>query len=574
MNYMEKYDEWINSSYFDEATKKELLSIKNDKEEIEDRFFRELEFGTGGLRGIIGAGTNRMNKYNVRKTTQGLANYILKNVDDAKEKGVVIAYDSRYKSPEFAREAALVLNGNGIKSYVFESLRTTPELSFAVRELKSAAGIVITASHNPKEYNGYKVYGEDGAQLVPRFANVIIDEIRKINDFSEVKYLDERKALDKGLLKIIGKEIDDKYIEKVKSLSIRKDVIKKIRDFKIVYTPLHGTGAMPIKRVLNEIGFKNLIVVPEQEVADSKFSTVKYPNPEEYNAFELAIKLADKEKADIIIGTDPDCDRVGVVVKDNGGKYQVLTGNQTGALLIDYILASMKNVPENSVIIKTIVTSELGAAIAEKYGLETLNTLTGFKFIGEKIKEFEERQDKNFIFGYEESYGYLAGTFVRDKDGVISSMLIAEMAAYYKSRNMNLLDVLRELYREYGYYKEDLKSITLKGKEGLEKIVRIMDSLRNKPPLAIEDLRVKIIRDYKEGKARNIFSNTESFLDLEKSNVLHFTLEDDSWFAVRPSGTEPKIKIYFSVVSRDEKKSIEKLNMLETFILKKINEIQ
>ncbi|SKC79083.1 phospho-sugar mutase [Maledivibacter halophilus] len=574
MNYMEKYDEWINSSYFDEATKKELLSIKNDKEEIEDRFFRELEFGTGGLRGIIGAGTNRMNKYNVRKTTQGLANYILKNVDDAKEKGVVIAYDSRYKSPEFAREAALVLNGNGIKSYVFESLRTTPELSFAVRELKSAAGIVITASHNPKEYNGYKVYGEDGAQLVPRFANVIIDEIRKINDFSEVKYLDERKALDKGLLKIIGKEIDDKYIEKVKSLSIRKDVIKKIKDFKIVYTPLHGTGAMPIKRVLNEIGFKNLIVVPEQEVADSKFSTVKYPNPEEYNAFELAIKLADKEKADIIIGTDPDCDRVGVVVKDNGGKYQVLTGNQTGALLIDYILASMKNVPENSVIIKTIVTSELGAAIAEKYGLETLNTLTGFKFIGEKIKEFEERQDKNFIFGYEESYGYLAGTFVRDKDGVISSMLIAEMAAYYKSRNMNLLDVLRKLYREYGYYKEDLKSITLKGKEGLEKIVRIMDSLRNNPPLVIEDLRVKIIRDYKEGKARNILSNTESFLDLEKSNVLHFTLEDDSWFAVRPSGTEPKIKIYFSVVSRDEKKSIEKLNMLETFILKKINEIQ
>jgi len=574
VKYIEKYNEWINNPYFDEVTKEELLSIKENEKEIEDRFFKELEFGTGGLRGVIGAGTNRMNKYIVRKATQGLANYILKEVKDAANKGVVIAYDSRHKSPEFAKEAALVLNGNGIKAYLFESLRTTPELSFSVRELGCAAGIVITASHNPPEYNGYKVYGEDGGQLVPRFANMVIDEIRKINDFSEVKYLDEKEALDKGLLKIIGEEIDKKYIDRVKSLVMRKDVIEEMKDFKIVYTPLHGTGAMPVKRVLSEIGFENVIVVPEQEIADSNFSTVKSPNPEEHDAFELAIKLAEREKADIIIGTDPDCDRVGAVVKNDDGEYVVLTGNQTGALLVDYILSSIETIPENSVVVKTIVTSELGAVVAKSYGVDTINTLTGFKFIGEKIKEFEETGDKNFIFGYEESYGYLAGTFVRDKDGVISSMLIAEMAAYYKSKGMTLLDALKDIYKKYGYYKEDLKSITLKGKEGLEKIGRIMDTLRNEPPLMIEDLRVRVISDYKEGKSKDILSNTEKLVDLPKSNVLHFTLEDGSWFAVRPSGTEPKIKLYFSAVADSEEKAVEKLNMVKEFMLNKIDEIE
>jgi phosphoglucomutase len=574
MDYMERYNEWLNNPYFDEETKEELLSIKNDEKEIEDRFFKELEFGTGGLRGVIGAGTNRMNKYIVRKATQGLANYILNSVDKAKEKGVVIAFDSRYRSPEFAKEAALVMNGNEIKAYLFESLRTTPELSFAVRELGCAAGIVITASHNPPEYNGYKVYGEDGGQLVPRYANKVIEEIRKIDDFSKVKYIEEAEALNKGLLNIIGEEIDKKYIDSVKSLSLRKDLVKEMKDFKIVYTPLHGTGAMPVKRVLKEIGFENVIVVPEQEFPDSNFSTVKSPNPEEHDAFELAISLAEKENADVIIGTDPDCDRVGVVIKDKDGVYQVLTGNQTGALLVDYILSSMETIPENSVIIKTIVTSELGKAVAEHYGVETIDTLTGFKFIGEKIKEFEEKGDKNFLFGYEESYGYLAGTFVRDKDGVVSAMLIAEMAAYYKSKGMSLLDALKDIYKKFGYYKEDLKSIKLEGKEGLEKIGRIMEQLRNNPPLEIGELKVEVLRDYLERKARYILKDREEPVSLPKSNVLHFTLDDGSWFAVRPSGTEPKIKIYFSAVAEWEKEAQLKLKMIKDFVLNKIDEIE
>jgi phosphoglucomutase len=574
MDYMERYNEWLNNPYFDEETKEELLSIKNDEKEIEDRFFKELEFGTGGLRGVIGAGTNRMNKYIVRKATQGLANYILNSVDKAKEKGVVIAFDSRYRSPEFAKEAALVMNGNEIKAYLFESLRTTPELSFAVRELGCAAGIVITASHNPPEYNGYKVYGEDGGQLVPRYANKVIEEIRKIDDFSKVKYIEEAEALNKGLLNIIGEEIDKKYIDSVKSLSLRKDLVKEMKDFKIVYTPLHGTGAMPVKRVLKEIGFENVIVVPEQEFPDSNFSTVKSPNPEEHDAFELAISLAEKENADVIIGTDPDCDRVGVVIKDKDGVYQVLTGNQTGALLVDYILSSMETIPENSVIIKTIVTSELGKAVAEHYGVETIDTLTGFKFIGEKIKEFEEKRDKNFLFGYEESYGYLAGTFVRDKDGVVSAMLIAEMAAYYKSKGMSLLDALKGIYKKFGYYKEDLKSIKLEGKEGIEKIGRIMEQLRNNPPLEIGELKVEVLRDYLERKARYILKDREEPVSLPKSNVLHFTLDDGSWFAVRPSGTEPKIKIYFSAVAEWEKEAQLKLKMIKDFVLNKIDEIE
>nr|WP_073147060.1 phospho-sugar mutase [Paramaledivibacter caminithermalis] len=571
---MKKYEEWLNNPYFDEETKKELWCIYDNEKEIEERFYKELEFGTGGLRGIIGAGTNRINKYIVRKATQGLSNYLLKEIDNAKKKGVVIAFDSRYKSPEFAREAALVLGGNGIKAYVFESLRTTPELSFSVRELKAAGGIVITASHNPPEYNGYKVYGEDGGQLVPKYAKKVIEEIRKIQDYSQVNYINEQEAKDKDLLYIIGEEIDRKYIDMVKSLALRKDVIEKTKDFKIVYTPLHGTGAMIVKKVLTEAGFKNFFPVKEQEVPDSNFSTVESPNPEQHDAFNMAIELAEKVHADIIIGTDPDCDRVGVVVKNKEGKYEVLTGNQTGALLTDYILSSMESIPKNSVIIKTIVTSELGSRIAESYGVETINTLTGFKFIGEKIKEFEENGDRNFLFGYEESYGYLTGTSVRDKDAVISSLLIAEMAAYYKLKGMTLLDGLEHLYEKFGYYREDLKSMVLKGKEGLEKIGRIMDNLRNNQQLQIGEIKIHIIRDYLIGRAKFVDNGREEALDLPKSNVLHFTLEDGSWIAIRPSGTEPKIKIYFSAIGENKEQAEKKLNKIKKHILRRIDEIE
>jgi phosphoglucomutase len=574
MDYMEKYREWLDNPYFDGETKKELLSIKNDKKEIEERFYRELEFGTGGLRGIIGAGTNRINRYIVRKVTQGLANYILQQVDNAKEKGVVIAFDCRHKSPEFAKEAALVLAGNGIKAYVFESLRTTPELSFSVRELGAAGGIVITASHNPANYNGYKVYGEDGGQLVPRYANKVIEEIGKIQDFSRVSYIDEEEALERGLLHIIGEEIDKKYIDMVKDLSLRKDIIEKMKDYKVVYTPLHGTGAMAVKRVFTEIGFEKFYPVKEQEVPDSNFSTVESPNPEEHKAFDMAINLAEKVGGEIIIGTDPDCDRVGAVVKNSEGKYQVLTGNQTGALLIDYILSSMKNIPSNGVIIKTIVTSELGSKIAKSYGVGTINTLTGFKFIGEKIKEFEGREDKIFLFGYEESYGYLKGTEVRDKDAVVSSLLIAEMDAYYKSKGMTLLDALEELFKKFGYHREALKSIVLKGKDGAQKIGRIMDSFRSNSPLEIAGIRTEVVRDYLKGKAKFIFEDREEVLDLPESNVLHLTLEDGSWIAIRPSGTEPKVKIYVSVVGARKEEAEEKLNTIGDYILKLIDGIE
>jgi len=570
MNYMERYNEWLYNDYFDRETREELLSIKDDKKEIEDRFFKDLEFGTGGLRGVIGAGTNRINKYNIRRATQGLANYIFKECKKPRERGVVIAYDSRHKSPEFAKEAALVLAGNGIKAFLFEGLRSTPELSFAVRELNCVAGIVITASHNPPEYNGYKVYGEDGGQMVPKFANRVIKEIQAIKDFFQVKYLSEDIALEKGLLEIIGEEIDKKYIDRVKTLSIHRDLIKELDDFKIIYTPLHGSGAMPVKRVLKEIGFKNVIVVKEQEIPDSNFSTVKSPNPEERDAFEMAIDLAKREEADIIIGTDPDCDRVGAVVKDNNGAFKILTGNQIGALLIDYILSSMENIPKNSVMVKTIVTSELGRAIADYYGVDTIDTLTGFKFIGEKIKEFEEKGDKKFIFGYEESYGYLAGTFVRDKDGVIASLLIAEMAAYYKSKGMNLLERLEDLYARFGYYKEDLISITLKGKEGLERIGQIMDDFRNNPPQEFEGFGIKLIMDCLHSRVINKIKGEESPLELPKSDVLRFTLTDGSWFAVRPSGTEPKLKIYISTVDGLEEKSQEKLRIIKNYLLNRI----
>ncbi|MGE5632622.1 MAG: phospho-sugar mutase [Caulobacteraceae bacterium] len=540
MDFYERYNKWATDAGFDEETRAELMAIKDNQKDIEDRFYKDLEFGTGGLRGIIGAGTNRMNKYTVGRATQGLANYILKkNIENP---SVVIAYDSRHYSYEFAREAARVLNSNGIAVYLFDELRPTPELSFAVRALKAAAGIVITASHNPPQYNGYKVYWSDGGQVVSPTAEELIKEANSIEDLSEIRCMDECVIKDKGLLRMIGRDMDDLYMEKVKTLALNRDVVKEISDdFKIVYTPLHGTGNKPVRRILREIGFNNVMVVPEQELPDPKFSTVKSPNPEEHEAFTLAIELAGKENADIIIGTDPDCDRVGAVVKNTEGDFVVLTGNQTGALLVDYVLSSLKNqgrLNERSKIINTIVTGKLGERIAESYNTGVISVLTGFKYIAEKIKEFEQSGEE-FVFGYEESYGYLAGTFVRDKDAVIASMLICEMAACYKKKGMTLYEGLLKLYEKYGYYKESLASFAFKGKEGMEKMVELLDGLRKNAPARINGLKVVEVRDY---------MNYQGPIRLPKENVLYFILEDKSWFCIRPSGTEPKLKIYFSVI--------------------------
>ncbi len=570
---MGKYEFWLNSEHFDKETKDELLSIKDNVEEIEDRFYKDLEFGTGGLRGKIGAGTNRINKYTVSKATQGLANFIIENGSEYIKRGVVIAHDSRHKSREFSETAALVLAANGIKAYLFEDLRPTPELSFAVRYLKASAGIVITASHNPPEYNGYKVYWEDGGQVVPSLADKIIEKVNEVSEYSMVKIISKEEALNNGLLEIIGEKIDKEYIDKVKDLSVRDDIDKSIR---IVYTPLHGTGNMPVRRVLKELGYINVFVVESQEQPDPNFSTVEYPNPEDPNAFKLAIELAEKVDSDIILGTDPDCDRVGVVVKNKEGEYKVLSGNQTGALLLDYILSSMTEkglLPENSVMVKTIVTSELGRVIARHYGVETIDTLTGFKFIGEKIKQFEEDGDKNFIFGYEESFGYLTGSFVRDKDAVIASMLICEMAAYYKSKGMTLYEALIKLYEKYGYYIEDLHSIKLEGIEGKRKIDEVMENFRNNYPKEIGKLNLKIFNDYKVSKSFNFDKDSSEDILLPKSNVLKFIFDDESWYALRPSGTEPKLKIYFSANGRDKAEAENKIKSIKEEVLSKIEDI-
>jgi len=555
MGYFERYNKWMTDPAFDEETRKELMAIKDDEKEIEDRFYRDLEFGTGGLRGIIGAGTNRMNKYTVGRATQGLANYILrKNIDNP---SVVIAYDSRRYSREFAMQAARVLNSNGIAAYVFSELRPTPELSFAVRELKAAAGIVITASHNPPQYNGYKVYWSDGGQVVSPIAEELIAEANSIQDFSEIKCIDECEIRDKGLLRFLGREMDDRYIEKVKSLSLNSEVVKEMaEDFRIIYTPLHGTGNIPVRSALKAVGFTNVTVVPEQEQPDKDFPTVKFPNPEEHEAFTLAIELAKKQFADIIIGTDPDCDRVGAVVRNTLGEYVVLTGNQTGALLTDYMLGSLKKqdrLNDRSTVINTIVTGKLGEKIAESYNVRTISVLTGFKYIAEKIKEFES-SGLEFVFGYEESYGYLAGPFVRDKDAVIASMLICEMAACYKKRGMTLYEGLMSLYRKYGFYKESLTSVTFKGKEGMEEMVSLINALRDKLPGEVSGIKVEEVRDYLDyqGPVR-----------LPKENVLQFILEDKSWFCIRPSGTEPKLKIYYSVIGNAQEDAEERMARLK-----------
>jgi phosphoglucomutase len=540
--YQKRYQTWLNSPVVDEATQAELRSIAGNEKEIEERFFKDLDFGTGGLRGVMGAGSNRMNVYTIRKTAQGIANYLLENVPDAKERGIVFAYDSRRNSQAFAEAAALVFAANGIKAFVFESLRPTPELSFAVRHLRTCAGVVITASHNPPEYNGFKVYGPDGCQAVPHIAEEMKAYIDRVDEFSDVKTLDKEDAVAQGLFQYIGEEVDAKYVQAVVRLQLRPEVVQEMGEkVRILYTPLHGAGNLPVRRVLREAGFRDVHVVPEQELPDSEFSTVKSPNPEEHQAFTLAIAQAERlGDVDVIVGTDPDCDRVGVVIQNRDGAYEVLTGNQTGALLCHYLLSGLQEkgeLPENGTIIKTIVTSEFGAAIARSFGVDVVNTLTGFKYIGEKIGQYERTGEKQFLFGYEESYGYLAGTFVRDKDAVIASMLVCEMVAYYKQQGKTLHDVLEDLYQTYGYYMEGLQSLTLKGIEGMETIKRIMDRCRTDIPSAIAGYPVLQVEDYETG-----------LYGLPKENVVKVYLEGGSWFCVRPSGTEPKLKVYFGTV--------------------------
>ncbi len=549
MDYRKAYEEWLANPCFDEETKAELRGIANDEKEIRERFYGELEFGTAGLRGIIGAGTNRMNKYVVRKATQGLANYILQV--GGQEKGVAIAYDSRRMSPEFADFAALCLAGNGIKAYVFESLRPTPELSFAVRKLGCIAGINITASHNPPEYNGYKVYWEDGAQITPPHDTGIMAEVKKVTDYGATKTMDKEEAKAAGLYVTIGKEIDDAFIAELKSQVLHLDAIKEQqKNLKIVYTPLHGTGNIPARRVLKELGFENVYVVKEQELPDGNFPTVSYPNPEAAEAFELGLKLAKEVDADLVLATDPDADRLGVRVKDQDGVYHTLTGNMSGCLLADYEIGqrkALRGLPEDGVLIKTIVTTNMADAIAKYYGVELIEVLTGFKYIGQQILKFEQTGKGTYLFGFEESYGCLIGTHARDKDAIVATMALCEAAAYYKSQGKTLWDAMIELYERYGYYKDDIQSVSLKGVEGLQKIQEIMETLRREAPKELGGYQVVSARDYKTGVIRDLATGAERPSGLPESNVLYYDLTDDAWLCVRPSGTEPKVKFYYGV---------------------------
>ena len=565
MNYMEIYNQWLESDYFDAETKQELENIKGNEKEIEDRFYTDLEFGTAGLRGIIAAGTNRINIYTVRRATFGLANYIIKNTtEEEKNRGVVIAHDNRNMSREFCLEAANTLAACGIKAYIFDSLRTTPELSFAVRKLHTIAGIVITASHNPPEYNGYKVYWEDGAQVMPEIASAITDEVNSIKDYSTIPTIKENQ---KDLVVMLGEDQDTAFIEAVKTQVIKKDLVKKVgQDFKIVYTPLCGTGNVPVTRALSEVGFKNVLVVPEEQNPDPNFAGIEYPNPEEHKALTRGIALAKAEGADLVIATDPDCDRVGVAVKTTTGEYALLTGNQIGAMLTNYIIESSKEenkLDPKATLVKTIVTSEFGADIARANNLDVINVLTGFKFIGQKIKSFEESGDKTYLFGYEESYGYLVGTHARDKDGVVASLLISEMAAYYYDKGMSLYEGLQELYKKYGYFREKTISLTLKGIEGLAKIKEIITYFRENDIEEFNNTKVVDLKDYQKG------------IDgLPKANVLKYFLEDGSWIAVRPSGTEPKLKFYVAVKGEDEAKCLDKIANIEADINKIIENVK
>lgn len=562
---VETVQRWLNDPYVDEETKQELKSLENDPQELEERFYRDLEFGTGGLRGVIGAGSNRINKYTVGRATQGFARFILDNHRGEGRPSVVIAHDSRHYSPEFALEAALVLAGNGIAAKLYPSLRSTPQLSFSVRYLKATAGIVITASHNPPEYNGYKVYNAEGGQLVPHEAEQVIAQIQQVDSFAAVKRMEQSEAERQGLLVWLGEEEDQAFIDTVADISMNREQIASRlgEDFRIVYTPLHGTGNIPVRRVLEKIGFKHVHVVPEQEQPDAEFSTVKSPNPEEREAFTLAMQLGEKVDADILVGTDPDADRMGAVVKNSKGEYVVLTGNQSGAIMIHYLLNQLKEagkLPDNGAVIKTIVTSEMGAAIAEHYGAKVLNTLTGFKYIGEKMTQFEQSGEHTYLFGYEESYGYLAGNYARDKDAVVAAMLICEAAAYYKGQGKTLYDVLEELYSQFGYFLEKLESRTLKGKNGVAQIQGIMADWRSNPPEKVAGIAVKQVLDYSEG------------LDgLPKENVLKYMLEDGSWFCLRPSGTEPKIKVYFAVRGESLADAEEKITILSGEVMARVD---
>ena len=574
MEYREKYEEWLSNPYFDEATKEELRAIAGDEGEIKERFYKDLEFGTAGLRGVIGAGTNRLNIYTVRKATQGLANYICKN--NGQDKGVAIAYESRRMSPEFADEAALGLAANGIKAYVFESLRPTPELSYAVRFLGCIAGINITASHNPPEYNGYKVYWEDGAQITPPHDKGIMDEVRAVTDYNTVKTMELAQAKAAGLYQTIGAEVDDGYISELKKQVIHQDAIDAVgSELKIVYSPLHGTGNIPARRILRELGFKNVYVVKEQELPDGDFPTVSYPNPEAKEAFELGLGLAKEVDADLVLATDPDADRLGVYVKDSKtGEYKELTGNMSGCLLADYEIGQRKELyglPEDGYLIKTIVTSNMADAIAKSYGVGLIEVLTGFKYIGQQILGFETTGKGHYLFGFEESYGCLIGTHARDKDAIVATMALCEAAAYYKTKGKTLWDAMVDMYEKYGYYKDAIQSITLKGIEGLQKIQEILETLRKNPPMEVGGYKVVKARDYQADTIRDIATGEVTSTGLPSSNVLYYDLTDDAWLCVRPSGTEPKVKFYYGIKGTSLEDADEKSDKLGKEVLAMID---
>ena len=570
MNYLEEYKKWCESPEFDEETKKELLEIKDDEKEIEDRFYKELEFGTAGLRGVIGAGTNRMNQYTVGKATQGLANYILEQGTEGK--GVAISYDSRKMSKEFSMQTALILCANGIKTYLFESLRPVPELSFAIRELKCTAGIMITASHNPPKYNGYKVYWDDGAQIVSPRDKDIIAKVRAVESFSEIKQMSEEEAKNKGLLNFVGTEMDDQYIEKLKSLILNPEIVKEQgKKLKVVYTPLHGTGNMVAERLLKEIGIENLYVVPEQKEPDGNFPTVDYPNPEDPKAFKLALELAKKVDADVVLATDPDADRLGIFAKDSKtGEYKNYTGNMSALLIAEYRISQMKEkgiLPANGMFITTVVSSELAKAIAKNYNLECIEVLTGFKNIGAVMRKAEENKDKEYVFGFEESYGCLIGDYARDKDGISAVMALCESACYYQSKGMTLWDQMIAIYKKYGYYKETQVSIVREGAEGAEEIKQIMTSTRNKDIKKIGDYKVLTFKDIEKDYVKDMVTGEESKTGLPKSNVLYYELEDNNWCCIRPSGTEPKIKLYMGVKGKTDEEATKKLEELKQAML-------
>lgn len=572
MSWKWTYEKWKHFDSLEREWQQMMKQLEDDVIRLEDCFYKNLEFGTGGMRGEIGPGPNRMNTYTVRKAAEGLAHYIKEFGEEAKSRGVVIAFDSRHKSPEFAKEAALTLGNHGIQTYLFRDLRPTPELSFAVRYLYAFAGIVITASHNPPEYNGFKVYGPDGGQLPPEPANKLIDKVNGIEDELRIEVGNEQDLKAKQLFKIIGEEIDQIYNKQLQQIIVNPETIKEnAQELKIVFTPLHGTANNPVRRALETAGFTNVSVVKEQELPDPNFSTVPSPNPEEHAAFALAIKEGEQMGADLLLATDPDADRVGIATKDDTGNYVVLTGNQTGALMLDYLLSQKKQLgllPDNGVVLKTIVTSELGRTIANQYNMETIDTLTGFKFIGEKIKQYEQSGEKQFLFGYEESYGYLIGDFVRDKDAIQACLLAAELGAYYKSRGMSLYDGLIEVFEKYGYYQEGLESITLKGKAGLEKIQAILSHFRRNPPTQIGGMRVTIVEDYLKRERMDLMKKETLALTLPSSDVIKYILADGTWICMRPSGTEPKMKFYFGVKGDTLPASKEKLALVQAAVMR------